>query len=329
MYPISSPPTTESIPLPAAPPAPAAIAETAAGERRKGRWSRGFGVLFALAVAAALIVGIYSKRADFAASLGAAPFWILGIAAALQIVWILLRSEAWHVCVDAAGGNVGRRRLYGAAGIGYLGNLLNPQVGLAVRITALRRAAPKECPGAGALLTAELPIVVIEIAFAAIFSFTLIGPLGLPWWVPLIALGAAGAIMAGVSAISRRRRHGLWKGLAVMRGLKSRNRIIALTAFAVSLQVLRNWLVLKGIGIDISVFDATALLIAAAAIGILPVGPSLGIATAVLILGTHGVAASAAAGALLTATGAVGALLFACWALYDRARGSGARPLPA
>jgi uncharacterized membrane protein YbhN (UPF0104 family) len=285
-------------------------------------------VLFALAVAAALIAGIYTKRADFAASLGAAPFWILGIAAALQIVWILLRSEAWHVCVDAAGGNVGRRRLYGAAGIGYLGNLLNPQVGLAVRITALRRAAPKECPGAGALLTAELPIVVIEIAFAAIFSFTLIGPLGVPWWVPLIALAAAAAIMAGVSAISRRRRHGLWNGLAVMRGLKSRNRIIALTAFAVSLQVLRNWLVLKGIGIDISVFDATALLIAAAAIGVLPVGPSLGIATAVLILGTHGVAASAAAGALLTATGAVGALLFACWALYDRARGSGA-PLPA
>lgn len=306
----------------------AASAEVAAEPRRR-RLSSLAGILFAVAVALALIAGIYSKRGDFAASLGAAPIWILGIAAALQILWIVLRSEAWHVCVDAAGGSVGRRRLYGAAGIGYLGNLLNPQVGLAVRITALRRAAPKECPGAGALLTAELPIVVIEIAFAAVFSFTLIGPLGVPWWVPLIALGTAGAIMTGVSALSRRRRHGIWNGLAVMRGLKSRNRIIALTAFAVSLQVLRNWLVLKGIGIDVSVFDATALLIAAAAIGLLPVGPSLGIATAVLILGTHGVAASAAAGALLTATGAVGALCFASWALIDRARGSGEQPLPA
>lgn len=240
----------------------------------------------------------------------------------------MLRSEAWHVCVVAAGGSVGRRRLYGAAGIGYLGNLLNPQVGLAVRITALRRSAPKECPGAGQLLTAELPIVVVEIAFAALFSFTLIGPLGVPWWGPLIALAVAGTIMAGVSAISRRRRAGLWNGLAVMRGLRSRNRIIALTAFAVVLQVVRNWLVLQGIGIDVSVFDATALLIAAAAIGLLPVGPSLGIATAVLILGTHGVAATAAAGALLTATGAVGALCFAGWALYDRARNT-APALPA
>ncbi|MFI5027046.1 MAG: hypothetical protein ACHQCI_09910, partial [Solirubrobacterales bacterium] len=48
------------------------------------------------------------------------------------------------------------------------------------------------------------------------------------------------------------------------------------------------------------------------------VGPSLGAATAVLILGTNGVAASAAAGALLTATAAAGALCFASWALVDR-----------
>jgi uncharacterized membrane protein YbhN (UPF0104 family) len=320
-------PSHNELATPAGSPALPAAAAPEADPRRR-RLSQVAGILFAVAVAAALIVGLYSKREDFATSLGAASLWILGIAAVLQILWIVLRSEAWHVCVEAAGGTVGRRRLYGAAGIGYLGNLLNPQVGLAVRITALRRAAPADSPTAPALLTAELPIVVIEIAFAAIFSFTLIGPLGVPFWVPLIALAAAAAIMAGVSAISRRRRHGLWKGLAVMRGLRSRNRIIALTAFAVSLQVLRNWLVLKGIGIDISVFDATALLIAAAAIGLLPVGPSLGVATAVLILGTHGVAASAAAGALLTATGAIGALCFASWALFDRARGSG-EPLPA
>jgi len=40
----------------------------------------------------------------------------------------------------------------------------------------------------------------------------------------------------------------------------------------------------------------------------------------VLILGANGVALSAAAGALLTATAAVGALCFASWALVDRMR---------
>jgi hypothetical protein len=59
-------------------------------------------------------------------------------------------------------------------------------------------------------------------------------------------------------------------------------------------------------------------LIGLAVVGLFPVGPSLGAATAVLILGTGGVAASAAAGALLTATAAAGALCFATWALADR-----------
>ena len=103
-----------------------------------------------------------------------------------------------------------------------------------------------------------------------------------------------------------------------MRGLRSRNTIIGLVIFAVSAQVFRNWLVLQGIGVDISVFDAMALLIGAAVFGLLPVGPTLGVATAVVILGANGVAVTAAAGALLTATGAVGALCFATWALFDR-----------
>jgi hypothetical protein len=48
----------------------------------------------------------------------------------------------------------------------------------------------------------------------------------------------------------------------------------------------------------------------------------------VVILGANGVAATAAAGALLTATGALGALCFASWALVDRLRRSPG-PLPA
>jgi hypothetical protein len=136
----------------------------------------------------------------------------------------------------------------------------------------------------------------------------------------VIALGVATAMLGGGARFVRNRREGFWKGLEVMRGLKGRNAIIALVVLAVSMQVVRNWLVLEGIGVDISLLDAVALLIAAAAVGLLPVGPSLGAATAVLILGGNGVAAVAAAGALLTATGAIGALCFASWALVDRLR---------
>ncbi len=284
------------------------------------RHSKSVSIVFGLVVFAALIIGLYSKRDEFTAALGAASAAVLLGAAALQVVWLGLRSEAWYVCVDAAGATCGRRPLYRAAAIGYLGNLLNPSFGLAVRITELRRTAPVEAPRAGALVAAELPIVVIEIALAAICSFTLIGPLGIPWWTPLIALAAAGGVVYALTHLAHRKREGFWSGIAVMRGLRHRNQIIALTIAAVLAQVFRNWLVLRGIGIDVTILDSVALLVATAAIGLLPVGPSLGVTSSILILGSKGVAAVAAAGALLTATGAVGALCFASWALADRFR---------
>lgn len=270
-----------------------------------------------IVVAIALVIGLAGHRDEFVSALGSAPFWVLGAAVALHICWLVARSEAWSVCISAAGGSVNRSRLYRASSIGYLGNIFNGQFGLAVRIAALRSTAPRECPRASILLAAELPIVVVEIALAAICSFTLVGPLGVPWWAPLVAFAAVAAVMAGMQRVARHRHDGFWSGLAVLRGMHGRSRIIGLVIVAVLLQIGRNWLLLNFSGVDASVFDSTALLIGLAVVGLFPVGPSLGAAAAVLILGTNGVAASAAAGALLTVTAAVGALCFASWALAD------------
>src|SRR3954451_17102392 len=269
-------------------------------------------------VAIALAIGLADHGHEFIVALGSAPFWVLGIAIALHVVWLVTRSEAWAVCIGAAGGSVSRKRLYRASSLGYLGNIFNGQFGLAVRITALRRSAPTECPKAPVLLAAELPIVVVEMGLAAIFSFTLVAPLGVPWWVPIVAFAAVAGVLGGMQRVARNRRTGIWKGIAVLRESKGSGRIIALVCLAVVLQIARNWLLLNWSGVDASVFDSTALLIGLAFVGLLPIGPSLGAATAVLILGTNGVAASAAAGALLTATAAAGALCFASWALIDR-----------
>ena len=57
-----------------------------------------------------------------------------------------------------------------------------------MRIAALRRAAPSDSPRPAVLVAAELPILVIEGALAALMSFTLVGPLGISWWVPLVCL---------------------------------------------------------------------------------------------------------------------------------------------
>jgi hypothetical protein len=229
---------------------------------------------------------------------------------------LIARTEAWNICVRATGATVGRRVVFRAAGVGYLVSVLNSSLGLATRIASLRRAAPQTSPRVAALLAAELPIVGVEAVLTAVFSFTLVGPLGLPWWAPGIAVALTVAAMIALRRLSDRRRLALWTGLAVMRN--GRGRMIALVVLAVSAQVARNWLVLRGIGVHVSPLDAIALLIATFTLGQLPIGPSLGAAAAVLILGAHGVATAAAAGVLLTATATVGSLAYAAWAVTDR-----------
>jgi hypothetical protein len=86
---------------------------------------------------------------------------------------------------------------------------------------------------------------------------------------------------------------------------------------AVLAQIARNYLILRSTGVAVSVFDSIAVLIAMVTISQLPLGPSVGAAATVLILGAHGVATVAAAGVLLTATGTAGALCFAAWAAAD------------
>jgi hypothetical protein len=273
-------------------------------------------VLGALAVTAVLGFELAGRRGQFTAAMHAAPIWILAMATLLQIVALLARTEAWNVCVRATGATVTRRVLYRAAGVGYLASVLNGSLGLAARIASLRRTAPDTSPMVPALLAAEVPIISVEVTLVAIFSFTLVGPLGVPWWVPVVAVAITAAAVMGLRRISERRRRGLWAGLAVMRS--GRGRMIALVLVAVCAQIARNWLVLRGIGVHVSVLDAIALLIAMFTLGQLPIGPSLGAAAAVLILGAHGVAATAAAGVMLTVTATVGSICYATWAGIDR-----------
>jgi uncharacterized membrane protein YbhN (UPF0104 family) len=299
--------------VPVADPPDCAVTPAPGGRRRTLT-----AIVGAVAVAAVLAWVLADRREEFTTALGAAPVWILVAATLLQLVALVSRTEAWHVCVAAAGGLAGRRLLYRAASIGYVGSQLNSQLGTAARIAALRRSAPALCPRVPALIAAEVPILTVEAVLAAVASFTLVGPLGLPWWLPLIFLAAAAGLVAGLRGAARRWREGFWSGLAVLRSLDGRTRVVSLVLVAVFAQIGRNWMMLHAVGVDASVFDATAVLIAMVLLSQLPVGPSVGAAAVVVILGANGVALAAASGVLLTATGTAGALVYASWAATDR-----------
>jgi uncharacterized membrane protein YbhN (UPF0104 family) len=272
------------------------------------------GSLAAAGVVAFLLAG---RRDEFVAALSGTAAWVLAATALLQIVALVGRSEAWHVSIEAAGGNVARRVLYRASSMQVLGSVLNAQLGVAARIAALRRSSPSVCPQVPTLVAAEVPILSVEAALAVLASFTLVVPLGLPWWLPLIGLPVIGLASAGLRHLALRKGRELWKGLAVLRSLRGGSRVIAFVLLAVFAQIFRNWLLLHAVGVDASFFDAIAVLIAVVTLGQLPVGPSVGAASAVLILGSNGVAAAAAAGVLMTVTGTIGGLCFAAWAGAD------------
>jgi hypothetical protein len=270
-----------------------------------------------LAVAGLLAYVLAGRGAQFGAALGTAPITLVALSVLLQIVALLTRTEAWAICVRAAGGTVSRRVLFRSAAFGCLASIVNGSVGMAVRIASLRRAAPKTTPRAPALVAAEVPIITVELALVAIFSFTLVAPLGVPLWVPALIIVVMAGVVAVLRRVSDRYRTGLGAGLAVLR-MQSRGRLITFALLAVCAQVLRNWLMLRAIGVDVSIFDSMALLIVMFTVGQLPIGPSTGPAATVLILGAHGVAATAAAGVLVTLTGIIGSFIFALWAISDR-----------
>jgi uncharacterized membrane protein YbhN (UPF0104 family) len=273
-------------------------------------------------IAAAAILGyvLAGRREEFAAAVTSVAVPVLGVTVLLQIVALLARSEAWHVTIEAAGGTVDRRILYRASSMQVLGGVLNGHLGVAVRIAALRRSSPAASPQLPTLIAAEVPILAVEAALAVLASFTLVAPLGLPWWLPLVGIPVIAVASAGLRHFALRKGRELWRGLAVLRSVRGGGRVVALVLVAVFAQIFRNWMLLHAVGVDASFFDAIAVLIAVVTLAQLPVGPSVGAAAAVLILGRDGVAAAAAAGVLMTVTGTVGGLCFAAWAGADRIR---------
>jgi uncharacterized membrane protein YbhN (UPF0104 family) len=286
--------------------------------RIRTRYRAAGALVVTVAAFTALAFVLAGRRGQFSTAILTAPVWLLLVAAVLHLTSLVTRSEAWNLCVRAAGGSTPRRVVFRAAGVGALASVLSASLGAATRIGALRRTAPSTCPRLPVLVTAEVPIVAVEVMLAALFTFTLVGPLQLPAWAPVVVVVGTAAAVVGLRQLARAHRSGFWRGLAAAREFRGRGRLVTLVVLGVVAQVARNWLLLHAVGVhDASILDAIAVLIVSVSLSAFPVGAGVGAAATVLILGAHGVADSAAAGVLLTVTGTVGGLCYATWACGD------------
>lgn len=192
---------------------PSRLAQLTCGVRDVGRRRRTpLTVAGSLATAAILVFVLAGRRHEFAAAISSAAVWVLVVSALLQIVALVSRSEAWHLTIQAAGGTVDLRVLYRASSVQTLGSVLNGHLGVAARIAVLRRSSPTVSPQVPTLIAAEFPILAVEAALAALLSFTLIGPLGLAWWAPVVGIAVIAIASAGLRHLAVRKGRELWKG---------------------------------------------------------------------------------------------------------------------
>src|SRR5690349_1382499 len=84
---------------------------------------------------AAVIVLVAANADDVGDALALANFGQIGALVGLHLVALILRAEAWGLCVAAAGSPVPRRRLHAASSLRFLADTTVPTyVGAWVRI---------------------------------------------------------------------------------------------------------------------------------------------------------------------------------------------------
>jgi hypothetical protein len=248
----------------------------------------GVGVLLALCVA---------RHDDLLAAVAAVPPATLAGLAALHLLGLVARSEAWRLSLAAIGGAPPSRRVVHTANAGaFVVGSLEAHATMPARIALLRRLAPHEAPHPGHVAVADLPIFLIEVAVAA----ALLGMTG-EWWAPPSAVAAlvVARLLAGRKAT---------RGLAVLADVRRRAALTALVAFIVTCGLARIWVALSVVHLHASPATVAVAFAALGAFGLLPLGPSAPPGALLLVSGG---ASALAAGLALSATSIAAVLLYA------------------
>jgi hypothetical protein len=232
--------------------------------------------------------------------------FIVGVVA-LQIVVVLLRIEAWRLCLAAAGGeSLCRRSLYGAGACAPLINVVNIQLGSATRVAILRKIRPKNTPPLTAMISAEAPCMLLELGIGAILLILAAHVIGISTWIPAALVGGVIVVLFACWKLQTRVHSHILDGIRVLADRRRRRVLILLVMCIVGAQLARIYLLLHGMGMHANMMDAVAVLVGIGVLSQLPIGPGAHSGASMLVLAKHGgIAAAAALGMAITASEAV------------------------
>ncbi|MBI4897071.1 MAG: flippase-like domain-containing protein [Actinobacteria bacterium] len=246
----------------------------------------------------------------------------------LHLLALVLRAEAWSMCLNAAGAPVRRKLLHGTSSLRFLADTVVPTyVGAWVRIALIRRYAgrPPHAPTIGQMFTADGLLLLVEgfITIGLVVIAVFVSPI--EWW----AIVTFGAIVVAASVLVRYlyRRHRdreFVKTIEVLRSPRRRVALAGLLAVVLTVQPIRFYIAFNALGLEPSASDALVAFLLTSLYGALPIGPgpSVVAATATLFGGAVTIAQVGSSGMVLVATAIVAAAVYSVWGGAVLLRGS-------
>jgi uncharacterized membrane protein YbhN (UPF0104 family) len=223
---------------------------------------------------------------------------------ACGLVAAIIRSEAWRLCLHAAGAtSVPRREIHSASAPNFLvGTLTVPILGPLTRIAILRRLDPTRAPTLTQMIAADSPALSIEAALIVILFAFSSSAFGLPDWLPILAVVAVIALFATLYVLRARFAHRRWAhGLDILTQPRRALLLVLLLASVIILQLLRMWLMLHVVGLHTSITITGLIFVASAGLNILAIGLAAGPAATLAIVGASHESLALAAGVAMTA----------------------------
>ena len=149
----------------------------------------------------------------------------------------------------------------------------------------------------------------------------------LSWWIPAVLIsGATVLLVIAIVAWRRYPHHPVVEGFGVLMRPRYRWAVLGLLMLVFGVQIVRTWLALKSVGLDLDLGDAMLIFVLTGVLGALPSGITAAPTVASLIVvGSRGVGRAAASGILVTGSLVVATLIYCMVALSVRSSACAAR----
>lgn len=231
----------------------------------------------------------------------------------LALAGLVARTEAVVACLNAMGSRPRRSDIHAANSLTFLAALINHYASSIVRGALMQRLDRERSPTIPQMIMVDTSTTLIEGLVVGVLVVVSASALKLAWWIPvLIVLGCVAGVAASLSVRSRFAHLPIFRGLDVLAHSRQRAVVAGLMVFVICAQVLRTFIVLRAVNLHPTLLQAIATFIAAGIISSLFAGPGAGTAGGpLLVFGHNSLAASAAAGLILSITAFIAGIVYA------------------